>query len=154
MKVNILGLNKAEVLLALYKNALYDGPYYEFNEKNKNEILNAMKNKISPSMEKAISYIKHTKTFYFYQVDLGQGKKILKIDLILPNTFDPTEYDNFHGIGAAEKAIKALRAEKYTAFQNTLFQKPNNVENKALIEEVNSNAVEKEEQSKYNFKNN
>jgi len=109
MKIEIVGLSKADVLLNLYNNAKFAGEgfasqpmmkvMYRMNPFGKSEAADA-------AIEKAIK----NNDFYFDYIDLGAGPRPLKVDLS-GFDFDSTNYDRNHGHdGYAAEIIDRLRA--------------------------------------------
>jgi len=91
--IDITGLDKAEVLCALYNNARFQGLGYlcfKFGPLNK---------------EEAMTELLHSG----YKIDYLHGR-VLKINL-LGDEFDELLYDRDNSEGQAEKIIKRLREE-------------------------------------------
>ena len=121
MRVNIVGLDKAAVLLALYNNAKCGGegsqPFmkmiYRMNPLGKAELADAV-------IDEAIK----NRDFYFNHPDLGAGSRELKVDLS-GFDFDATLYDHAHSHdGYAAEIVAKLRAsllEEYNDAPNGSF---------------------------------
>lgn len=106
-KVLIFGLYKPDVLLALYNNARYGGIDYASSQTM--QVLGRMSRNASP--EKAVQLIAEASEegrTYFGTVDLGEGPRLLNVDLS-DFEFNAEEFDKAHGEGQAANAINALR---------------------------------------------
>lgn len=112
MKISIAGLNKVDVLLALYRNAV---PLYSSNEEYLNLQSSTKNNFHTPAFSEdrqlAIKLIKKCELENNYDldhVDLGDGSRSLRINLANLE-FDPAYYDNQYGLGSAKRVIDKLR---------------------------------------------
>jgi len=95
MKVNISGLDKAEILWALYSYALFAGPEYETN--NPMTILHRSRPLVSRQAALiALMEAAYHDNFWIESIDLGQGLKPIYIDLS-GSEIDVTVYENHHG---------------------------------------------------------
>ena len=94
MKVNIKGLNKAEVLAILYNNSKLQG--LGFLNKKEGTI----------TIEEA-SELLNKQTYFDYLYG-----KVMKIDLSSDDEFDSTLYDRYNGEGSAEFLICILMYQK------------------------------------------
>ena len=92
--INIKGLNKVEVLLALYNHSHVQG--MGFLQEVSNYTLADARRDYENSREKYFDYL---------------HGKIMKVDL-REDEFDDRLYDRDNGIGAAKEAIDELRKEK------------------------------------------
>lgn len=89
--VNIKGLNKAEVLAALYNNSRVQGMGF----------LQARDGKMTT--RQAEELLKHDTYFdYLYG-------KVMKVNLSSDTEFDEWGYDRDNGTGKAERVVSALR---------------------------------------------
>lgn len=89
--VDIKGLNKAEVLAALYNNSKPQGlGFLHFDAKDM-------------TVAEAEELLKQTTYF-----DYLKGR-VMKVDLSHDDSFEERLYDRDNGNGAAEKAISSLR---------------------------------------------
>lgn len=89
--VDIKGLNKAEVLAALYNNSKPQGlGFLNFDAKNM-------------TVAEAEEILKKTTDF-----DYLKGR-VMKVNLSSDDSFEEWLYDRDNGNGAAEKAISSLR---------------------------------------------
>lgn len=108
MQVEIVGLNKADVLLILYNNAKFAGKPFESQP-----MLHA-KHRENPfgnkeAAEAAIQKAVECNDFDFDDIDLGAGPRPLKVNLS-GFDFDSERYDEYHGYdGYASKIIDCLR---------------------------------------------
>lgn len=92
--VDIKGLNKAEVLSALYNNSKPQGlGFLNFDAKNM-------------TVAEAEEILKQTTDF-----DYLKGR-VMKVNLSSDDDFEEWLYDRDNGNGAAERAIAELRREK------------------------------------------
>jgi hypothetical protein len=116
--IDISGLNKSDVLLALYKHATFEGPGFKFDKKFQKQLIwNALDYKSLANTEKAKQAMKTADETNYYNIDyinLGAGDKPIKIDFS-NNVINPTEFDRAHGSGAALRIISELRAEQTAA---------------------------------------
>lgn len=113
MKINITGLDRAEVLLALYNNAMFKGAKFS----SKPELSKKMAERPLATLEDAEQEIEMRKMsgdYLFNAVGLGSSVKVLGVDLS-GSEFDSSEYDSNHGVGLAEKVISDLRNAKKEA---------------------------------------
>lgn len=105
MDINIEGLDKAELLLALYAHAPISSTY---------RWLSGMFSEPEPSLEKAREVIQncHNTNCYFLEtINLGSGAKSLKVGLRGPTT-NFNFYDNIcQEEGAGENIVKTLREQ-------------------------------------------
>ena len=109
MKIIILGLHKADVLLALYNHAKFAGNDFEAQPLLKVIYENNPCGCIKSAHELIDNALKRNE-FYFDFIDLGAGLRPLKVDLS-GFYFESSSYDNFHGFdGYAGKVIDQLRA--------------------------------------------
>lgn len=116
MKISIVGLNKTDVLLALYNNALCGGEVY------KDQPYMKIMTGIAPpgTLEDAIKLMdvsSKSEKFYFGSIDLGGGIRALEVDLGGID-FDPKNYDNCHGKERAKKVIESLRDQILNVTKN------------------------------------
>ncbi len=122
-KISIKGLNKADVLAALFNRAQPQGMgFMQYDPK---------------PMAKEIAEKLLLKTTYF---DYVQGR-VMKVDLSNDAEFDPWLYDRDNGQGAAAEVIEALRKTKQTNPVST--QTAHHVNTVAAAEEVRANLDEK-----------
>jgi len=110
MKVEIVGLHKADVLLALYNNAKFNGQGFASQP-----MMRVLANMAPPAnREAAVAAIDRalgSHNCYFDYVDLGSGPRPIKADLS-GFDFDPTLYDRDHGYtGYAAEIIGQLRSQ-------------------------------------------
>lgn len=110
MKVEIVGLHKADVLLALYNNAKFAGKGFESQP-----MLKVMARMSPPGnremAEKLIDEALENSSCYFDYIDLGAGPRPIQANLS-GFDFDPAQYDNNHGTtGYAATIIEQLRSE-------------------------------------------
>ena len=109
MKIMIVGLHKADVLLALYNNAHCEG-----TAMSRAPMMSIISRMMPPATLEAANKEIETRSksndFDFDYVDLGRGPKSLKLDL-RGFEFDSNQYDLYHGEGLAEKVINNLRAQ-------------------------------------------
>lgn len=103
--VNIEGIPKAIVLLALYNNALSNGKVFE----GRTEIEKIKSFHEGGSLMEAEALIQRGQRYFDY-VDLGSGDQPLKVTL-RETEFWPDDYNRYHGEGLAERTISALRSE-------------------------------------------
>ena len=104
-KIEIVGLNKADILLALYNNARFQGK--ENPPTRKSMGILSVPGKIEKAKIEIGRCIKEDNYFIDY-IDLGAGPRPLKVDL-RGCEFDPGQYDKIHGvIGYAENVIRQL----------------------------------------------
>lgn len=106
MKIDITGLDKAAVLLALYNNALFSGPGFAHDPSF------GIMSRMTPAapIDAAVKEIERRSggaNDYFDYIDLGSGSKPLKVDLS-GFDFESDLYDHDHGEGAAQRAISPL----------------------------------------------
>ena len=94
--ISIVGLDKAEVLAALYNNSRPQGMGFAKYDTN------------PMGREDAAELLKHQ--FYF---DYVKGR-VIKVDLASDESFWPGLYDRDNGPGAAQGAIEELRQRKAT----------------------------------------
>jgi hypothetical protein len=116
MKIMIVGLNKADVLLALYNNAHCEGPAMSHAP-----MMKMMSRMMPPATietaQKEIDARFKSHNFHFDYVDLGGGPKSLKLDLS-GFEFDSSQYDEYHGKDLAEKVINSLRTQYTSALKD------------------------------------
>lgn len=108
MKVDISGLDKRDVLVALYEHANYRS---EPLKHKFSTVLSAnlLKKGSYDSAHHAISNATAGNHDYFSTVNLGHGPRALNVDLS-GDSFDATTYDKKHGgLGSAQRAIDTLR---------------------------------------------
>ena len=92
LMISTIGLNRADVLAALYNASLPQGMgFLQYN---------------AAPMERAEAETLLADGRYF---DYLKGR-VMKVDLSSPDTFDPWLYDRDNGPGSAERAIDALRS--------------------------------------------
>lgn len=110
MRVELIGLDMADVLLALYNNAKFAGKKYESQPISK--VIARMSRPGNPDMAvKLIAEAIETNNLQFDYIDLGSGKRPIKVDLS-GYDFDPSSYDDMHGYnGYAAAIIQKLRSE-------------------------------------------
>jgi hypothetical protein len=105
MKINIIGLHKAAVLLALYDNATLN----EVDSKPMTKMTSCMS---SPEPIKAalkeIEERSENRDYYFVSIDLGSGSRLLYVNLS-GYEFESKSYDEYYGEGSAQAAISTLR---------------------------------------------
>ncbi len=107
MKINIIGLDKADVLLALYNNAKFNGSGFASQPMMK--ILASMAPPVKvEAARKEIEKCSKTGRYKFDYVDLGSGPRPIKVDLS-GFEFDSSSYDQDHGDGLAVTVISNLR---------------------------------------------
>jgi len=94
--ISIAGLDKAEVLAALYNNSSPQGMGFAKYDAN------------PMGREDAVELLKHQ--LYF---DYVKGR-VIKVDLASDESFWPVLYDRDNGPGAAQGAIGELRQRKAT----------------------------------------
>lgn len=93
MRIDITGLDKAEVLAILYNNAKPQGlGFLHYDPKDM-------------TVEEARKALQ-TETYFDYH-----GGRVMKVDLS-EDTFDPYLYNRDNGEGLAEKLIEELRSRK------------------------------------------
>lgn len=93
MRIDITGLDKAEVLAILYNNAKPQGlGFLHYDPKDM-------------TVEEARKALQ-TETYFDYP-----GGRVMKVDLS-EDTFDPYLYNRDNGEGLAEKLIEELRSRK------------------------------------------
>jgi hypothetical protein len=103
MKVEIIGIDKAKLLLDLYNKANCQGKNFDDSPMSKRiGILNA-KNK--GTMELAEQLIAESQDYIFDNVDLGAGSRPLKISLD-GFEIDTSSYDDYHGAGLGESVVQ------------------------------------------------
>jgi len=117
MKVEIVGLHKADVLLALYNNAKFAGKNFASQP-----MLKVMARMAPPGKremaEKIIDEALDNNNCYLDYIDLGAGPRPIKANLS-GFDFDPTQFDNNHGQdGYAAAIIDQLRAEYINQLQD------------------------------------
>lgn len=110
MKVEIGGLHKADVLLALYNNAKFNGQGFASQP-----MLRVLANMAPPANREAavaaIDSLVGSHNGYFDYVNLGRGPRPIKVNLS-EFDFDPTLYDRDHGsVGYAAEIIGQLRSQ-------------------------------------------
>lgn len=93
MRIDIKGLDKAEVLAVLYNNAISQGLGFLHYDPKDMTVEEARK-------------ILETKTYFDYY----KGR-VMKVDLS-KDTFDPYLYNRDNGSGLAEKLIEELRSKQ------------------------------------------
>jgi len=99
--VNIKGLNKAEVLIALFNNSKIQGLNAQM------VAMGIMEKPKDMTKEEAQSILDRMgKEKYF---DYLNGK-VMKVDLSSDDEFEEWLYDRDNGKGSAEKAINSLRS--------------------------------------------
>src|ERR1700733_15370929 len=110
MKILTFAINRNELLLALYNNARCQGSAYDSHPEMKRRGAMA----VSANLDDAKKIFAQrdsspTKDYYFYDIDLGNGVRLLKVDL---NQDEPdfSEYDRLHGKDLAETIINDLRS--------------------------------------------
>lgn len=107
MKVEIVGLDKADVLLNLYNNAKFAGEDFASQLMLKKVMYRLGKPEAAKA---AVDEAFDTGHFYFDYIDLGAGPRLLHINLS-GFDFDSTYYDRAHGHdGYAAEIIDRLRA--------------------------------------------
>ena len=115
--VEIVGLSKTDVLLALYDHAKFAGKAFQTQPMLK--IMANMAPQGNRAMaEKLVNEAFCNDNFYFDYIDLGAGPRPIKTDLS-GFEFDSTQYDYYHGDkGYAASIINQLRAAYVRQFKN------------------------------------
>lgn len=104
--IDITGLDKVEVLLALYKEAFKAKEEYLVIS-----LLRVVSFEGNDHMKIAQNAIESTPSLAFDYIDLGAGELAIKVNLSR-SAFDPWLYDREHGEGLAAKTINKLKALK------------------------------------------
>jgi predicted enzyme involved in methoxymalonyl-ACP biosynthesis len=119
MQVLIIGLKKAEVLLALYNAAKYTGKDASESMKiNATTILQDGKiDNVEAELAERNKCVPPNN--YFDLVDFGGGMKNLKV-LLDGFEFDSSQYDLLHGEGHAQQVINLLQQKNTQVFRNNL----------------------------------
>lgn len=114
MRVDITGLDPAEVLLALYNRANYQRLSYNLTRYNFTTAVRA--SLFIPGSRTLAEQVwddaQTNNSFHFTGVDLGRGIRALNVTII-DNYFDSTTYDKTHGgPGSAQTVIDRLRLQQ------------------------------------------
>lgn len=107
MKLLIMGINKADLLLALYNNARCQGKAFDSTPQMK--IVGRIAPPAKPEdAERILSEREATSNYHFNYIDLGMGSRPLHVNL---GEFEPDFklYDESNGEGLAEEIINNLQ---------------------------------------------
>ncbi len=107
--IDIDGLPKAMVLLALYEHAMSHRETEVLHPKMR-EIVNKVPR--AGRLSVAEAWIDND-NYSFDYLDLGNGSRALKVNLS-SSAFNPKYFDEYHGRGQAQKAISTLVEELQT----------------------------------------
>lgn len=109
MKILIVGINKTDLLLALYNNARCQGKAFDSVPSMK--IVGSMARPAThEDAEKILKERETSGIYYFDYIDLGKGSRPLKVNL---GDFEPDFklYDEYNGEGLAQKIINSIRTQ-------------------------------------------
>jgi hypothetical protein len=109
MKLLIVGIHKADLLLALYNNARCQGKAFDSTPAMK-MIGRMMLPAKHEDAEKLLKEREASNNYYFDYIDLGMGSRPLKVNL---GEFEPDfeRYDEYNGAGLAEKIVNNIRSQ-------------------------------------------
>jgi hypothetical protein len=110
MKLLIAGLDKAQVLLALYNHAYYEGSGGKDYDRLQ-RVLRSIPRATLVAAQKEILLRTISNDFKIEHIDLNRTEKLLNVDLGTTE-FDSADYDHLHGSNLAQRVIHSLRVKK------------------------------------------